>query len=83
MTKMCEPSDCVAACWMLSSINTSSTPARTRQLGSASRGRVADHLERIREFEQRAFEMKELDPNAPQLPKDSKLAHGGQADPGW
>ena len=51
-------------------------------LGSASRGRVADHLERIREFEQRAFEMKELDPNAPQLPKDSKLAHGGQADPG-
>lgn len=51
-------------------------------LGSASRGRVADHLERIREFEQRAFEMKEIDPNAPQPPVESKLAHGGQADPG-
>lgn len=51
-------------------------------LGSASRARVADHLERIREFEQRAFEMKEIDPNAPGLPPRSKLAHGGQADPG-
>jgi hypothetical protein len=51
-------------------------------LGSASRARVADHLERIREFEQRAFEMKELDPKAPGFPPASDLAHGGQADPG-
>ncbi len=51
-------------------------------LGSASRARVADHLDRIREFEQRAFEMKDRNPNAPKLPPRSKLAHGGQADPG-
>ncbi|MFK8113498.1 MAG: DUF1552 domain-containing protein [Rubripirellula sp.] len=51
-------------------------------LGSASRARVADHLERIREFEQRAFEMKNLGPDAPKLPARSRLAHGGQADPG-
>lgn len=51
-------------------------------LGNASRTRVADHLERIREFEQRAFEMKELGPNAPELPPRSQLAHGGKADPG-
>jgi hypothetical protein len=51
-------------------------------LGSASRRRVADHLERIREFEQRAFEMKAIDPKAPHRPEESKLAHGGKADPG-
>ena len=51
-------------------------------LGAASRARVADHLDRIREFEQRAFEMQELGPEAPQLPPRSKLLHGGQADPG-
>ena len=51
-------------------------------LGSASRARIADHLDRIREFEQRAFEMKGADPNAPKLPPRSMLAHGGQADPG-
>lgn len=51
-------------------------------LSSASRARVADHLDRIREYEQRAFEMKESAPNAPELPARSILAHGGQADPG-
>ncbi|MCG8650367.1 MAG: DUF1552 domain-containing protein [Pirellulales bacterium] len=51
-------------------------------LGAASRARVSDHLERIREYEQRAFEMKAKDPNAPALPARSNLAHGGQADPG-
>ncbi|MDG2223388.1 MAG: DUF1552 domain-containing protein [Rubripirellula sp.] len=51
-------------------------------LGSASRGRVADHLDRIREYEQRAFEMKKVDSNAPNSPPRSKLSHGGQADPG-
>lgn len=51
-------------------------------LSTVSRRRIADHLERIREFEQRAFEVRELDPNGPQFPDGSTLAHGGQADPG-
>ncbi|MGK0184675.1 MAG: hypothetical protein ACI9R3_000449 [Verrucomicrobiales bacterium] len=51
-------------------------------LGSASKSRVKDHLDRIREFEQRAFEMKEKHPNAPDTPPPSKLLHGGIADPG-
>ena len=51
-------------------------------LGQASRRRVADHLERIREFEQRAFSASKKDPNAPSLPPRSELLHGGQADPG-
>jgi hypothetical protein len=51
-------------------------------LGQASRRRVADHLERIREYEQRAFSMNGRDQNAPELPPRSKLLHGGQADPG-
>ena len=51
-------------------------------LGSASRVRVKDHLDRIREFEQRAYSQKPIDPNAPTLPPRSKLAHGGEADPG-
>ncbi len=50
-------------------------------LGAASRARVADHLERIREFEQRAYEMKPTD-GAPKLPPPSHLLHGGKADPG-
>ncbi len=51
-------------------------------LGAASKARVADHLDRIREYEQRVFEMKERDPNAPDLPPRSQLSHGGEADPG-
>lgn len=51
-------------------------------LGSASKSRVKDHLDRIREFEQRAFEMKEKHPDAPDVPPASKLLHGGIADPG-
>jgi hypothetical protein len=51
-------------------------------LGATSRARVADHLERIREYEQRAFSLKPRDPNGPQLPPASQLAHGGEADPG-
>lgn len=50
-------------------------------LGATSRARVADHLDRIREFEQRAFNMKRV-PNGPALPPQSKVAHGGPADPG-
>ena len=51
-------------------------------LGAASKARVADHLDRIREFEQRAFALKSKDPKAPQLPSRSRIAHGGAADPG-
>jgi hypothetical protein len=61
-------------------------------LGKSSKARIAEHLDRIREFEQRAYEMKEHgeqpggdDPNevaTPNLPPRSNLAHGGQADPG-
>ena len=54
----------------------------TSPLGSASRARVADHLDRIREYEQRAFAMKEKHPNSPPLPPRSELLHGGKADPG-
>ena len=51
-------------------------------LGNVSRGRIADHLDRVREFEQRAYEMKDHAEGAPQLPPRSALLHGGQADPG-
>lgn len=51
-------------------------------LGSASRARIADHLDRIRELEQRAFAMKDSPKGAPALPPRSEVAHGGQADPG-
>ena len=51
-------------------------------LGSASKSRITEHLERIREFEQRAFEMKRKLHGAPALPPRSKIAHGGPADPG-
>ena len=51
-------------------------------LGAASKARVADHLDRIREFEQRAYEMKEKPQGAPDLPPRSKISHGGPADPG-
>ena len=51
-------------------------------LGSVSKARITEHLERIREFEQRAFEMKRKLHGAPALPPRSKIAHGGPADPG-
>ncbi|MEM8955437.1 MAG: DUF1552 domain-containing protein [Verrucomicrobiota bacterium] len=51
-------------------------------LGSASKSRLGEHLERIRELEQRAYTFKKSDPNAPDLPPKSKLLHGGLADPG-
>jgi hypothetical protein len=51
-------------------------------LGASSKARVAEHLDRIREFEQRAFAMKHKAPNAPKLPPRSDIAHGGKADPG-
>lgn len=56
--------------------------SKNSPLGSASKSRVADHLDRVREFEQRAYEMKERPEGAPQLPPRSKILHGGIADPG-
>ena len=51
-------------------------------LGSASKSRVADHLDRIREYEQRAYGLKKKVAGAPAMPPRSRVAHGGQADPG-
>ena len=54
---------------------------RRRQfpLGATSRARVADHLDRIREYEQRAWH--ERAPGPPESPPPSKLLHGGEAIP--
>lgn len=51
-------------------------------LGATSRTRVAEHLERIREYEQRAYSMQERPKGTPDLPPPSEVAHGGEADPG-
>ncbi len=51
-------------------------------LGATSKARVAEHLDRIREYEQRAYAMKGKAPGAPALPPKSRLLHGGSADPG-
>lgn len=54
-------------------------------LGAASRARLADHLDRVREYEQRAFEMdhQKADRAArPDVPPPSQIVHGGEADPG-
>lgn len=54
-------------------------------LGAGSKSKLADHLERIREYEQRAFEVAKVTAErcstAP-TPADSRLIHGEQADPG-
>ena len=51
-------------------------------LGAASKGRVKDHLDRIREFEQRAFALPHKNGQGPALPPRSVIPHGGPADPG-
>ena len=51
-------------------------------LGTASKARVAEHLDRIREFELRAFELNHKNIGGPKLPPHSNVLHGGQADPG-
>jgi len=51
-------------------------------LSAASRARIADHLDRIREYEQRAFALKNKDPRTPRVPPRSQVPHGGTADPG-
>ena len=51
-------------------------------LGTSSKARLSDHLDRIRELEQRAYAMRDRDPLGPKVPPRSKLSHGGEADPG-
>ena len=51
-------------------------------LGGASKSRVADHLDRIREYEQRAFSMKHKKVANVEVPPRSIIPHGGPADPG-
>ena len=54
-------------------------------LGSASKARVSEHLERIREYEQRAYAMKHRKDGpggGPPRPPRSQVLHGGAADPG-
>jgi hypothetical protein len=50
-------------------------------LGAQSKSRVADHLDRIREYEQRAFSMEDRKSSLSFSPPDSKVPHGGEADP--
>lgn len=50
-------------------------------LSAASKARVADHLDRIREYERRAFRLADST-KTPRKPAPSKLRHGGDADPG-
>jgi hypothetical protein len=57
----------------------------TSPLGAASKARLADHLDRIREYEQRVFESAEETAQRhkiPDLPPSSTLLHGEEADPG-
>ena len=51
-------------------------------LGSDSKGRIKDHLDRVREFEQRAFSLANKNKKGPQAPPPSNVPHGGPADPG-
>jgi hypothetical protein len=54
-------------------------------LGKHSRARLSDHLDRVREYEQRAFEVEKVIAErcqSPDRPDDSKIIHGDEADPG-
>tara|TARA_R110002096_G_scaffold119925_6_gene259921 strand:- start:4786 stop:6219 length:1434 start_codon:yes stop_codon:yes gene_type:complete len=51
-------------------------------LGYASKERFKDHLDRIREYEERSFAIDIDDPRAPSMPPASELKHSGAADPG-
>jgi hypothetical protein len=51
-------------------------------LGSTSKARVSEHLDRVREYEQRAYGVQARMPGAPDIPDRSSLLHGGSADPG-
>ncbi|MDA9778766.1 DUF1552 domain-containing protein [Rubripirellula sp.] len=51
-------------------------------LGATSKTRVNEHLDRIREYEQRAYGSQAKMPRSPDSPDPSILLHGGSADPG-
>lgn len=51
-------------------------------LTAASKARLKDHLDRVREFEQRAYAMRHPRKNLPAAPPRSNLPHAGLADPG-
>ena len=51
-------------------------------LGARSKAKISDHLDRIRELEQRAYALKDSVKGAPATPPRSILEHGGRADPG-
>ena len=54
-------------------------------LGHNSKGKFKDHLDRIREYEQRAYSLDQQNDgggDGPQLPPRSEVPHGGKADPG-
>ena len=51
-------------------------------LGSTSKSRVSEHLDRVREYEQRAYGVQARMPGAPDTPDRSMILHGGSADPG-
>lgn len=51
-------------------------------LGSDSKSRIKDHLDRVREYEQRAYGMQDKIDGAPSMPPRSLIPHGGKADPG-
>jgi hypothetical protein len=51
-------------------------------LGATSKTRVNEHLDRIREYEQRAYGSQAKTPGSPDSPDPSILLHGGSADPG-
>lgn len=54
----------------------------TSPLGAASKARIAEHLDRLREYEQRAFARRDKPFATPATPAESKLLHGEAADPG-
>lgn len=55
-------------------------------LGASSKARLADHLDRVREYELRVFRHTAENPErravAPDPPAESPLPHGAEADPG-
>jgi hypothetical protein len=53
-------------------------------LGTASKARLVDHLDRIRELEQRAFSLQPVSRERcePEVPGQSHIPHGAPADPG-
>lgn len=54
-------------------------------LGALSRARLTDHLDRVREYEQRTFEIEKVIAErcqSPDQPRASRLIHGDEADPG-